>query len=60
MLRARDGLALDAYWVATGDVPDTRVEDFDGAVRQSVPQRKREHGIPLLGTCGGFQHALLE
>lgn len=71
-LRVRDGLTLDAYWVATDDVPDTRIEDFDGvwvlpgspyrseAGAVSAIQIAREHGIPLLGTCGGFQHALLE
>jgi CTP synthase (UTP-ammonia lyase) len=72
VLRLRDGLALDAYWVATDDVPDTRIEDFDGVwVLPGSPYRSeegalaairtaRERGIPLLGTCAGFQHALLE
>lgn len=72
VLRARDGLTLDAYWVATEDVSDTRIEDFDGIwVLPGSPYRSeagalsairtaRERGIPLLGTCGGFQHALLE
>jgi CTP synthase (UTP-ammonia lyase) len=72
VLRARDGLALDAYWVATDDVRDTRIEDFDGMwVLPGSPYRSeagalsairtaRERDIPLLGTCGGFQHALLE
>ncbi|WP_253779119.1 CTP synthase C-terminal region-related (seleno)protein [Goodfellowiella coeruleoviolacea] len=71
-LRTRDGLALDTYWVGTDDVADTRVEDFDGVwVLPGSPYRSeagalsairtaRERGIPLLGTCGGFQHALLE
>ncbi|GAB2873950.1 CTP synthase C-terminal region-related (seleno)protein [Lentzea nigeriaca] len=71
-LRLRDGLTLDAYWVATDDVPATRIEDFDGvwvlpgspyrseAGALSALQTAREHNIPLLGTCGGFQHALLE
>jgi CTP synthase (UTP-ammonia lyase) len=72
VLRAHDELALDAYWVATDDVPDTRIEDFDGVwVLPGSPYRSesgalsaiqtaRERGIPFLGTCGGFQHALLE
>jgi CTP synthase (UTP-ammonia lyase) len=30
-----------------------------GPTRQPIPQRS-ERGIPLLGTCAGFQHALLE
>jgi CTP synthase (UTP-ammonia lyase) len=71
-LRVHDGLTLDAYWVSTEDVPDTRLEDFDGvwvlpgspyrseAGALSAIQTAREHNIPLLGTCGGFQHALLE
>jgi CTP synthase (UTP-ammonia lyase) len=71
-LRAREALALDVYWVATDDVPDTRIQDFDGVwVLPGSPYRSeagalrairtaREGGIPLLGTCGGFQHALLE
>jgi CTP synthase (UTP-ammonia lyase) len=71
-LRVRDGLTLDAYWVATDEVAGTRVESFDGVwVLPGSPYRSeagalsairtaREHGIPLLGTCGGFQHALLE
>ncbi|RAS64062.1 glutamine amidotransferase class I [Lentzea atacamensis] len=71
-LRVHDGLTLDAYWVATEDVPDTRLEDFDGVwVLPGSPYRSeagalsairtaREHGIPFLDTCGGFQHALLE
>ncbi|MEV4111254.1 hypothetical protein [Nonomuraea sp. NPDC049695] len=71
-LRAHDGLALDAYWMATDDVPDTGVEGFDGVwVLPGTPYRSeagalsalrtaRERGVPLLGTCGGFQHALLE
>lgn len=72
VLRGRDGLALDAYWVATDAVPNTRIEDFDGVwVLPGSPyssetgalsaiRTARERGVPLLGTCGGFQHALLE
>ncbi|MFG2076859.1 CTP synthase C-terminal region-related (seleno)protein [Nonomuraea maritima] len=69
-LRERDGVALDPYWIPTTDV--TGLEGFDGiwivpgspyrdeagAVRAA--QVARERGIPFLGTCGGFQHMLLE
>jgi len=71
-LLERDGLAVDAYWLPTEDVGAGTVGGFDGvwAVPGS-PYRSeagalaairdaRELGIPFLGTCGGFQHALLE
>ena len=69
-LRRRDGLVLDPYWI-----PSTEAEDltaFDGiwvvpGSPYSDPEKvidavrtAREHGIPFLGTCGGFQHAILE
>ncbi|MEV0590276.1 CTP synthase C-terminal region-related (seleno)protein [Nonomuraea cavernae] len=69
-LRERDGIALDPYWIPTTDAGD--LEGFDGIwVLPGSPYRSeagavgaartaREHGIPFLGTCGGFQHMLLE
>ncbi len=71
-LLARDSIALDAYWIATRDaaacdlsgfdaiwvVPGSPYEDPDGALTAVRTARERE--IPFLGTCGGFQHALLE
>ena len=69
-LRRREGLVLDPYWI-----PSTEAEDltgFDGIwVVPGSPytdpdkvvdaiKTAREHGIPFLGTCGGFQHAILE
>ncbi|MGV9305845.1 MULTISPECIES: CTP synthase C-terminal region-related (seleno)protein [unclassified Nonomuraea] len=69
-LREREGLALDAYWIPTPDATD--LEGFDGIwVPPGSPYRSEEgalnaartarvHGIPFLGTCGGFQHAMLE
>jgi CTP synthase (UTP-ammonia lyase) len=71
-LREHDGLALDAYWIGTGEVPDTALDRFDGIwLLPGSPYRSeagavlaartaRENDIPFLGTCGGFQHALLE
>ncbi|MFJ9850450.1 hypothetical protein [Streptomyces sp. NPDC101150] len=70
-LRVRDGLDLDAYWIATQDA-DQGMYGFDAVwVLPGSPYRSeakvlaairaaRESGIPFLGTCGGFQHALLE
>lgn len=69
-VRQRDGRAIDAYWIGTDDIAG--VEHFDGIwVVPGSPYRDqagaieaariaRENGIPFLGTCGGFQHALLE
>ncbi|MEO3747569.1 hypothetical protein [Plantactinospora sp. B5E13] len=72
-LRERDRLDLDVYWVATSDVEDpTTLVGFDGIwLVPGSPYRSeagavaavrvaRESAVPFLGTCGGFQHALLE
>jgi CTP synthase (UTP-ammonia lyase) len=67
-----DDLLLDIYWVPTCDVDERTLKAFDaiwlvpgspyrdenGAVE--AVRIARVHGIPFLGTCGGFQHALLE
>ena len=39
-------------------VPGSPYKNFDGAL--AAIRFAREHGIPFLGTCGGFQHALIE
>ncbi|OHV32472.1 MULTISPECIES: CTP synthase C-terminal region-related (seleno)protein [Pseudofrankia] len=72
-LRARDGLALDAYWVPTTDaclpgtldgfdaiwlVPGSPYASEQGAVE--AVRVAREGRVPFLGTCGGFQHTVLE
>jgi CTP synthase (UTP-ammonia lyase) len=46
--------AADAVWV----VPGTPYRD-DDAVYAAIG-RAREEGLPLLGTCGGFQYAVVE
>ncbi len=68
-LRRRDGLVLDPYWIASTGADD--LSAFDGiwvvpgspyADREKViaaVATARELGIPFLGTCGGFQHAIL-
>ncbi|GAA0388117.1 CTP synthase [Microbispora corallina] len=69
-LRERDGVTLDAYWIPTEEA--SGLSGFDGVwILPGSPYRSergavdaaraaREGGIPLLGTCAGFQHALLE
>lgn len=69
-LRA-EGLAMDVDWVGTEEGPAV-LEGAHGIwLLPGIPYRSaegalaavrtaREQGIPFLGTCGGFQHALLE
>jgi CTP synthase (UTP-ammonia lyase) len=66
----RERADIDVYWVPTDAVPD--LSKFDGIwMVPGSPYRHpegaieaariaRTEGIPFLGTCGGFQHALLE
>lgn len=71
-LRRRDGIVLDPYWIPSEEAEDAAALDgFDGVwVVPGSPYRSaegaiaaarsaRERGIPFLGTCGGFQHAVL-
>jgi CTP synthase (UTP-ammonia lyase) len=52
---AEDDLSgFDAIWVTPGS-PYPSATGAIAAVRAA-----RERGIPFLGTCGGFQHALIE
>ena len=46
--------SLDGVWCA----PASPYADTEGALRAIRVARTR--GIPFLGTCGGFQHALIE
>ena len=71
-LLQREGIALDPYWIATPEAEDCDLSGFDaiwvapgspyasadGAI--AAVRTARERGIPFLGTCGGFQHALLD
>ncbi|WP_018547157.1 glutamine amidotransferase-related protein [Streptomyces sp. LaPpAH-108] len=72
-LAERDGLVLDAYWIPSEDAEtEGAVRGFDAVwVLPGSPYRSeagvlaavrtaREEGVPFLGTCGGFQHTLLE
>ena len=68
----REGIALDPYWIATPDVGECDLSGFDAiwlapgspyasaAGAFAAVRTAREREIPFLGTCGGFQHALIE
>jgi CTP synthase (UTP-ammonia lyase) len=70
-LHRRDGLAIDPYWIPTQDAQET-LDGFDAiwlvpgspyrsqAGALAAVRTARERAIPFLGTCAGFQHALLE
>lgn len=51
---AHDLARFDAVWV----VPASPYRNMDGAL--AAIRFARETGRPFLGTCGGFQHALIE
>jgi len=70
-LAEHDRLVLDAYWISTEDasasldgfdaiwlVPGSPYRSEAGAI--AAARTARERNIPFLGTCGGFQHAMLE
>src|SRR5215471_9888192 len=67
------GIALTCEWVPTKEtlgadrvagfdgvwcVPASPYQHMEGALR--AIRWAREQGRPFLGTCGGFQHAILE
>src|SRR5262249_33830729 len=70
------GLAVEFRWIDTAELaqpnglkqlseytgfwigPGSPYKNMDGAL--SAIRLARERGIPLLGTCGGFQHIILE
>jgi CTP synthase (UTP-ammonia lyase) len=70
-LAERDHLIMDAYWIPTEGAVGS-LSAFDGIwLLPGSPYRSeagaiaavrtaREQKIPFLGTCGGFQHAVLE
>ena len=67
-------VVVECVWVATSEIQDaeTLLADYGGVwCVPATPYRNmqgalgtiqvaRERAIPFLGTCGGFQHALLE
>jgi CTP synthase (UTP-ammonia lyase) len=67
------GVSLDVHWLGTDTVhhtdqltgfdalwcvPASPYKNRDGALL--AIRFARENGVPFLGTCGGFQHALVE
>jgi CTP synthase (UTP-ammonia lyase) len=68
-LRRREGLVLDPYWIPSTEatdlegvdgiwvVPGSPYSDPETVISAIATARLSE--IPFLGTCGGFQHAIL-
>jgi CTP synthase (UTP-ammonia lyase) len=66
------GVEVEARWIASDAVDDAALgacaalwcvpgspyRDMDGALR--AIRWARERGVPFLGSCGGFQHAVIE
>ncbi|GIM94514.1 hypothetical protein Ato02nite_063070 [Paractinoplanes toevensis] len=72
-LREEEQIDLDAYWIPSPDAADpAALHGYAGIwLAPGSPYRSeagavtaahtaRTAGIPFLGTCGGFQHAMLE
>ncbi|GAA2627825.1 CTP synthase [Paractinoplanes durhamensis] len=72
-LREEEQIDLDAYWIPSPEAEDpAALRGFAGIwLAPGSPYRSeagavaaahtaRTAGIPFLGTCGGFQHAMLE
>jgi CTP synthase (UTP-ammonia lyase) len=55
---AQDGLIDLSQFAGFWCVPASPYRSFDGALR--AIRYAREHAVPFLGTCGGFQHAVIE
>lgn len=66
------GVDLGVNWIATDDISESLLKTFNGyLVAPGSPYKDmekvifaieyaRENNIPILGTCGGFQHIILE
>lgn len=66
------GIELESSWISTADISEDRLRCFHGFwVAPGSPYRNmeralfaiqfaRENNIPILGTCGGFQHMIVE
>src|SRR6266699_1724699 len=73
---ARSNLAIEPKWIETTELAEfesvKRLAEFSGIwIGPGSPYRRmegalaairfaREQAVPLLGTCGGFQHIILE
>ena len=70
--RERLGSDIEGHWVSTEDINGSLFEHYSGIwVAPGSPYKcmgkmlwaieyAREHEVPCLGTCGGFQHMVLE
>jgi CTP synthase (UTP-ammonia lyase) len=70
--QARLGVAVEAAWISTAAIDGRLFERFDAVwIAPGSPyknleatlwaiRRAREAGMPCFGTCGGFQHMVLE
>lgn len=70
--KAASSLDISADWVSTADIDQTLFERYSGIwLAPGSPYKNldktlaaighaRENGIPCFGTCGGFQHMILE
>src|SRR5262245_56263063 len=70
--RAVLGHQIEGHWIATSDIEDSLFSQFDGIwVAPGSPYKNmegmlwairyaRENNVPCFGTCGGFQHMVLE
>jgi CTP synthase (UTP-ammonia lyase) len=70
--RSASGLDVHCSWVSTEEIDGTLFERFSGIwVAPGSPYKDmdqalwairyaRENGVPCFGTCGGFQHMIIE
>jgi CTP synthase (UTP-ammonia lyase) len=70
--RSALGLAVDGVWMSTEEIDKTLFERFSGIwVAPGSPYKNmdqalwaisyaRENGVACFGTCGGFQHMIIE
>ena len=70
--RSASGVDVDGIWVSTEEIDKTLFERFSGIwVAPGSPYKNmdqalwairyaRENGVPCFGTCGGFQHMIIE
>jgi len=70
--RSASGIDVDGIWVSTEEIDETLFERFSGiwvatgspyknmAQALSAIRYARENGVACFGTCGGFQHMIIE
>jgi CTP synthase (UTP-ammonia lyase) len=70
--RSASGLDVDGIWISTEEIDKTLFEHFSGIwVAPGSPYKNmgqalwairyaRENGVACFGTCGGFQHMIIE